>query len=78
MPRPLAVGFARQQRRREARERTEQLRHELLHEFGDLALEPVDRERELAQAAQLVACDPHAHRLLGAGEPPADPRAPLL
>ena len=33
---------------------------------------------ELAQAAQLVARDPDAHRLLGAGEPPGDPRAPLL
>jgi hypothetical protein len=46
--------------------------------FGDLALEPVDRERELAQAAQLVARDPHAHRLLRAGEPPADADRPLV
>src|SRR3954468_11880577 len=53
-------------------------RRDLRHELGDLALEPVDRERELAQAAQLVAGDPHAHRLLGARQPPADPRAPLL
>src|SRR4051794_26011408 len=56
----------------------QQLRRELLRELGDLALEPVDGERELAQAAQLVARDPDAHRLLGAREPPADPRAPLL
>jgi hypothetical protein len=45
------------------------------HELGDLALEPVDREGELAQAAQFIARDPHAHRRLGAGEPPTDPRA---
>ena len=38
----------------------------------------LDRVRELAQAAQLVARDPDAHRLLGAGQAPADPRAPLL
>src|SRR4051812_43645426 len=56
----------------------EQLRRELRHERGDLALQPVDRERELAQAAQRIARDPDAHRLLGAGEPPADPRAPFL
>jgi hypothetical protein len=51
---------------------------ELLHELGDLALELVDRERELAHAAQLVARDPNARRLLGAGQAPSDPRAPLL
>jgi hypothetical protein len=33
----------------------EQLRRDLGNERGDLALEPVDRERELAQAAQLLA-----------------------
>src|SRR4051794_19597845 len=53
-------------------------RRELADEFGDLALELADRERELAQAAQLVACDPDAHRLLGAGQAPTDSRAPLL
>jgi hypothetical protein len=30
------------------------------------------------KAAQLVARDPHAHRLLGAREAPADARRPLL
>jgi hypothetical protein len=51
---------------------------DLLDERGDVALELVDRERELAQAAQLFAGDPHAHRLLGAPQSPADPRAPPL
>src|SRR5215211_55920 len=55
-----------------------QLRRDLLHERADLALEPVDRQRQLAQAAQLVARDLDAHRLLGAGEPPADAGRPLL
>jgi hypothetical protein len=54
------------------------LRRDLLDEGGDLALELVDRERELAQSTQLVARDPHAHRLLGPREAPADARAPLL
>jgi hypothetical protein len=41
------------------------------------ALEPADRLRELAQPTQLVAGDPDAHRLLGPGQAPRDPRAPL-
>ena len=49
-----------------------------LDELGDVALELVDRGGQLAQAAQHVARDPDAHRLLGAGEAPADPRRPLL
>jgi hypothetical protein len=56
----------------------EQLRREPRDELGDLVLERADCERELAQAAQLVACDPDTHRLLGARQPPANPRAPLL
>jgi hypothetical protein len=54
-----------------------QLRRDLLDALGDLAFEPVDRERELARPRQLIARDANAHRLLGAGESPADPRAPL-
>jgi hypothetical protein len=42
------------------------------------SLEPVDGERELAQAAQLVARDPNPHRLLGARQPPAGAGRPLL
>src|SRR3954462_2688589 len=45
---------------------------------GDLALEPGDGLGELAQPAQLVARDPDTHRLLGPGQAPRDPRAPLL
>jgi hypothetical protein len=56
----------------------EQLRCDLPDELADLALELVDRLRELAQSAQLVARDPNAHRLLRAGQPPADRRAALL
>ena len=52
----------------------EQLRRDLGDEGGDLGLERLDRLGEFAQAAQLVAGDPDAHRLLGPGEPPADPR----
>ena len=40
------------------------------------ALERLDRLGELADAAQLVAGDADAHRLLGAREPAGDPRAP--
>ena len=47
-------------------------------EFGDLAGERLDGVGELAQAAQLVARDPDAHRLLGAGQPSSDLGAPLL
>jgi hypothetical protein len=57
---------------------TKELRRDLLHEFGDLALEPADRLGELARATQLVARDPDAHRRLGASQAPGDPRAPLL
>src|SRR4029450_3369706 len=52
----------------------QRLRRDLGDEFGDLALELVDRQGQLAQATQLVARDPDAHRLLGAGQAPADPR----
>src|SRR3954466_13239134 len=45
---------------------------------GDLALEPGDRLGELAQPAQPVAGDPDTHGLLGPGQAPRDPRAPLL
>src|SRR5918999_1642776 len=44
---------------------------------GDLGLERLDRLGELADAAQLVAGDAHAHRLLGPREPPRDARAPV-
>jgi hypothetical protein len=44
--------------------------------FGDLGLERLDRLGELADAAQLVAGDPDAHRLVGAGEPAGDPGSP--
>src|SRR3954454_3865434 len=56
----------------------EQLRCDLPDERADLALELVDRLRELAQSAQLITRDANARRLLRAGEPPADPRSPLL
>ena len=49
----------------------EQLRRDLGDELGDLGLERVDGRRELAQAAQLVAGDPDARGLLGAGQAPA-------
>ena len=55
----------------------EQLGRELGDEIGDLAFERFDRVGQLAQAPQLVAGDAHAHRLLGAGQAPRDPRAPL-
>ena len=55
----------------------EQLRRDPGDELGDLGLERFDRLGQLAQAAQLVAGDPDAHRLLGPGQAPADPAAPL-
>ena len=55
----------------------EQLRRDLGDELGDLGLERLDRLRELADAAQLVAGDADAHRLLGAREPTRDARAPV-
>ena len=54
----------------------EQLRCDRGDELGDLCLERLDRLRELADAPQLVAGDPDAHRLLGPGEPPGDARCP--
>jgi hypothetical protein len=54
-----------------------QLWRDVSDELGDLAFERLDRLREFAQTPQLVAGDPDAHRLLGAGQPPRDPRAPL-
>src|SRR5512132_15072 len=56
----------------------EQLRRDVLDERGDLALELVDGLGELAPAAQHVARDAHAHRLLGACHTAADPRRALL
>jgi hypothetical protein len=41
-------------------------------------LERVDGDGQLAQAAQLVASDPNAHRLLSAREAPGDLRRPFL
>ena len=55
----------------------EQVRRDLGDEVGDLGFERLDRLRELADAAQLVAGDADAHRLLGAREPPGDARAPV-
>src|SRR5215207_5572539 len=54
----------------------EQMRGDLGDQVGDLGLERLDRLGELADAAQLVAGDPHAHRLVGAGEPAGYPRSP--
>ena len=50
---------------------------EAADQVGDLGFERPDRLGEFAQAAQLVAGDPDAHRLLGARQAPADPGAPL-
>ena len=55
----------------------EQLRRDLGDQVGDLGLERLDRLRELADAAQLVARDADAHRLLGARQTPGDARAPV-
>jgi hypothetical protein len=41
-------------------------------DLGDLGLERGDRSDQLAQAAQLVAGDPDARRLLGASQTPPD------
>ncbi len=56
----------------------EQLRCDLFDEGSDVAFELGDRLSQFAQAAQLVASDADAHRLLGARETPADARRPLL
>jgi hypothetical protein len=45
--------------------------------FGDLGFQRLDGLGQFADAAQLVAGDPDAHRLLGPGQPARDPRAPL-
>ena len=55
----------------------EQVRRDLGDQVGDLGFQRLDRLGELAEAAQLVAGDPDAHRLLGPGEPARDPRPPL-
>ena len=55
----------------------EQLRSDLGDEAGDLDLQCLDRLRELADAAQFVAGDANAHRLLGAREATGDARAPV-
>jgi hypothetical protein len=75
-PGDLADELGRRQRP-EAR-LVEELRRDLGDARGDLALKLVDRNGELAQAAQLVARDPDAHRLLGAGQTSPDSCAPLL
>jgi hypothetical protein len=41
-------------------------------------LERVDGDGQLAQTAQLIACDPNAHRLLSAREAPGDLARPCL
>jgi hypothetical protein len=41
-------------------------------QVGDLSFERVDGLGELADAAQFVAGDAHAHRLLGAGQTTRD------
>ena len=56
----------------------EQPRRDLLDQDGDVALELIDRGGQLAQAAQHVARDLDAHRLLSASQAAADPRRPLL
>jgi hypothetical protein len=56
----------------------EQLRRDPGDEVGDLGLERVDGDGQLAQAAQLVADDPNVHRLLSARETPSDLRGPCL
>ena len=50
----------------------EQLRRDVSDELGDLGNERLDRLRQHTQAPQLVAGDPDAHRLLGAGKTPPD------
>ncbi len=55
---------------------TEQVRRDLGDQVGDLGFEFVDRLGELADAAQLIARDPDAHRLLGPREPAGDARTP--
>ena len=54
----------------------EQLRRDRGDEPGDLSLERLDGLGELADAAQLVARDADAHRLLRPREPTRDPRRP--
>ncbi len=56
----------------------EQLRRDLPDELGDLTLKSVDGVGELAHAPQLIAGDPHAHRLLSPGQAAGDAGAPLL
>ena len=56
----------------------EQLGRDPSDELRDLARECLDRVGQFAQAAQLVAGDADAHRLLGAGQASRDPGAPLL
>jgi hypothetical protein len=55
----------------------EQARRDPGDEVGELGLERVDGDGQLAQAAQLVAGDPNAHRLLSAREAPGDLRRPF-
>ena len=55
----------------------EQVRRDLGDQVGDLGFEGLDRLGELADAAQFVAGDADAHRLLGAREPAGDARAPI-
>ena len=55
----------------------QQVRGDLGDQVGDLGFQRLDRLGQLAEAAQLVAGDPDARRLLGPGEPARDPRPPL-
>jgi hypothetical protein len=55
----------------------QEVRGDLGDEIGDLGFQRLDGLGQLAQAAQLVAGDPNAHRLLCAGQAAADPRTPL-
>ena len=55
----------------------EQVRRDLGDQVGDLGFQRLDRLGQFADAAQLVAGDPDAHRLLGPSEPARDARAPL-
>ena len=55
----------------------EQVRRDLRDQVGDLGFERLDRLAQFADAAQLVAGDADAHRLLGPREPARDARSPV-
>ena len=52
------------------------MRGDLGDQVGDLGFQRLDRLGQFADAAQLVARDPDAHRLLSPSEPTRDPGAP--